>query len=83
MEEATIKGRVISASSNKYTVDLGEKIAPPYIFDAKDSLKDGENDVEILLTTTLGLSKRDKFTHFSAIEKYGLTKNLKVIEYTK
>lgn len=64
-------------------VDLGEKIAPPYIFDAKGSLKDGENDVEVLLTTTLGLSKRDKFTHFSAIEKYGLTKNLKVIEYTK
>lgn len=62
-------------------VDLGEKIGAPYTFDLKDAVKVGENQIEIVLTTTLGLSKRDKFTHFSAIEKYGLTQNLKLIPY--
>ncbi len=36
MEEATIKGRVISASSNKYTVDLGEKIV---VINARGKIK--------------------------------------------
>jgi hypothetical protein len=62
-------------------IDLGERIGAPYVFDTKDAIKVGENQIEITLTTTLGLSKRDKFTHFSAIEKYGLTQNIKLIPY--
>ena len=62
-------------------IDLGEAVGSPYIIDAKDAIKAGENQIEIVLTTTLGLLKRDKFTHFSAIEKYGLTQNIKLINY--
>ena len=36
MEETTIKGRVLSASSNKYTVDLGEKIV---VINARGKIK--------------------------------------------
>ena len=50
-------------------------------YDITSLLKLGENQIEIVLTTTLGLLKRDKFTHFSAIEKYGLTQNIKLINY--
>ena len=63
-------------------VSLGERIGSPYTFDTKGALKNGENDIEIILTTTLGLQKRDKFTHFSAIEKYGLNDNIKILYCT-
>lgn len=63
-------------------VSLGEKIGAPYIFDAKDSVKNGKNTIEVIMTTTLGLLKRDNATHFVAIEKYGLTQNIKLINYT-
>ncbi len=62
-------------------VCLGEKIGAPYLFDTKGQVKNGINDIEIVLTTTLGLEKRDKFTHFSAIQKYGLNSDIKVVYY--
>lgn len=55
--------------------DLGERIATPYVFDAGDAVRAGENELEIVLTTTLGLKKRDRFSHFAAIGKYGLPQN--------
>lgn len=42
MEETTIKGRVLSASSNKYTVDLGEKIV---VINARGKIKYRSGDI--------------------------------------
>lgn len=55
--------------------DLGERIAVPYAFDVSDKLRAGENTLEIVVTTTLGLKKKDIDTHFSAIGKYALPEN--------
>ncbi len=56
-------------------VDLGERIATPYVFDAGNAIKMGENELDIVVTTTLGLKKRDCYSHFAAIGKYGLPQN--------
>ena len=56
-------------------VDLGERICTPYVFEASDAIKTGENELDIVVTTTLGLKKRDCYSHFSAIGKYGLPQN--------
>lgn len=62
--------------NNKY---LGDRIGEPYEYDVK--LLKGENKLEFILTTTLGLQKRDEYTHESAIGKYGLTDYIKLRYY--
>ncbi|MBQ8319781.1 MAG: hypothetical protein IJX81_02780 [Clostridia bacterium] len=55
--------------------DLGERIATPYVYDTKEALKAGENKIEIVMTTTLGLKKRDGDSRYCAMGKYGLPQN--------
>lgn len=52
--------------------DLGERIAVSYAFDVSEALKVGENTLEIVVTTTLGLKKKDRDTHFGSLVKYAL-----------
>ena len=64
-------------------VDLGERIAVPYAFDVSEALKVGENTLEIVVTTTLGLKKKDRDSHFAAIGKYALPQNPTMRFYKK
>ncbi len=61
--------------------DLGERICAPYIFDSGNAIRNGENIIEIVITTTLGLKNRDEFSHYAAIGKYGLPKNPTIYSY--
>ena len=63
--------------------DLGERISAPYMFDAGSAIKTGENELDIVITTTLGLKNRDYNSHFAAIGKYGLTQNPVLRVYEK
>ena len=64
-------------------VDLGERIAPPYLFDTEGGLQKGRNRIEIVITTTLGLKKLDGDTHYAAMGKYGLPQNPVLKTYQK
>ena len=56
-------------------IDLGERICSPYLFECADVLRAGKNRIEVVVSTTLGLKKRDEYSHFIAVGKYGLTQN--------
>ena len=64
-------------------VDLGERIATPYVFDTDGAIKSGENELDIVVTTTLGLKKRDCYSRYAAIGKYGLPQNPVLHVYAK
>lgn len=61
---------------------LGERIGEPYRLDVSNYIKSGENKLEVILTTTLGLKKRDRYSHYSAIGKYGFCDYIKLCYYT-
>ena len=58
---------------------VGEKLFPPYRFNASKFVKDGENKMEIIVTNHNGYAVRDKFSKFLLFEPSGLLGDVKLI----
>ncbi len=61
----------------------GARIIPPYSFDISELVKEGENLLEIVVTTHLGYKHRDRFSRFMTLEPTGLSGKIDVINYKK
>lgn len=48
------------------------KISFPYTFDLTEYIVDGENEIKIEVTNTLGTNQRDWISHFMIIEPFGI-----------
>ncbi len=51
---------------------VGDKIAPPYVFDVSSLLRDGENELTVVVTNHLGYEQRDLCSKFLLMEASGL-----------
>ena len=60
--------------------DLGSKVIPPYTFDIKEAVRDGENELLIEVTNTNVFLLRDRFSAYMRIEPSGLLGPVKLIE---
>lgn len=49
------------------------RICPPYVFDVTDAVKEGENRLEIEVTTTLAREQKDWLSQFVLLEPSGIT----------
>ncbi|WP_161980190.1 glycosylhydrolase-like jelly roll fold domain-containing protein [Streptococcus sp. S784/96/1] len=58
----------------------GVKISPPYRFDTTGLFKDGENDLRIEVTNTLGTVFRGGLNQYLTIEPFGLTEGIKLLK---
>jgi len=58
---------------------IGTKIAPPYVFDAKDCFREGKNTLRVEVTNTLGTSLRDPLSQYLLIEPFGMTEEINLI----
>lgn len=52
--------------------NIGEKIAPPYRFDATGILKNGKNELKVVVTNHLGYEQRDLCSKYLLMEASGL-----------
>ncbi len=52
---------------------LGERISAPYLYDVTECLREGENELRFVYSTTAGLAERDRYSHYLAIPRYGLS----------
>ena len=59
----------------------GNRIAPPYIFDITDLVKNGENNLEIIVSNHLGYNKRDYLSIYLTFEPSGLLGPVKIKSY--
>lgn len=50
----------------------GVRICRPYVFDLTTLLKNGDNEITIEVTNTLGTSVRDGISHYLVIEPFGV-----------
>ena len=50
----------------------GVRICKPYRFDLTGLLQDGENDLAVEVTNTLGTAVRDALSHYLVIEPFGV-----------
>lgn len=57
----------------------GIKLAPPYHFDTAGLFKDGENDLRIEVTNTLGTVFRGGLNQYLLIEPFGLAGEIKLL----
>lgn len=62
-------------------VDLGCKITPPYVFDISSAVREGENELEILVTNSNVFALRDRFSTYMRIEPSGLLGPVRLFEY--
>lgn len=53
-------------------INIGVRLFPPYEFDMSDVLKQGENELEILVTNSYGYHMRDEFSKWMMFEPSGL-----------
>lgn len=51
---------------------VGERIAPPYRFDVSDMLRDGENELRVIITNNLAYEQRDLCSKYLVLEPSGL-----------
>ncbi|MFC5630841.1 MULTISPECIES: hypothetical protein [Streptococcus] len=58
----------------------GVKISPSYRFDTTGLFKDGENDLRIEVTNTLGTVFRGGLNQYLTIEPFGLTEGIKLLK---
>lgn len=72
--EATLKlGQVFETAEVFINgTSAGVKICRPYHFDLTGLLKEGENEIAIEVTNTLGTSIRDGISHYLMIEPFGI-----------
>jgi len=61
---------------------VGEKLFPPYRFDASDFIKDGKNQMEIVVSNHNGFAVRDFFSKFLLFEPSGLLGEVRLEKYT-
>ena len=50
----------------------GIRICKPYRFDLTSLLRDGENQIAVEITNTLGTQMRDPISHYLPIEPFGV-----------
>ncbi len=51
---------------------VGVRLFPPYSFDIADAVRDGANDLEVLVTNTLGFRHHEEFSKFLLLPPSGL-----------
>lgn len=59
-------------------VSAGVNIAPPYCFDVSGLFRDGENELRIEVTNTLGTEFRGGLNQYLMIEPFGLISDIKM-----
>lgn len=59
-------------------VSAGVNIAPPYCFDVSGLFRDGENELRIEVTNTLGTEFRGGLNQYLMIEPFGLIGDIKM-----
>ena len=74
-------GEVAEAYLNgKY---LGARINAPYKFDLSSALQEGENSLEIVVTSNLAHRRRDLFSSFIQIPPTGIIGDVSICKYSK
>lgn len=64
-------------------INVGTRINPPYKFSIKDALKEGENSLEIIVTSNLGHRRRDFLSTFIQISPTGILGDVAFCKYIK
>ena len=62
-------------------VDIGTRICAPYKFSMCDALKEGENTLEITVTSNLGHRRRDFLSTFIQIPPTGIIGDIAICKY--
>ena len=60
--------------------NIGMRIAPPYVFDITEYIKDGVNELSVTVTNHLGFQQRDAFSRYLVFEPSGLIGPVKIKE---
>ena len=60
-------------------ISVGQQIAPPYQFAIEGILKEGDNELRIEVTNTLGTQFRGGLNQYLTIEPFGLTEEIKIL----
>ena len=60
--------------------NIGMRIAPPYVFDITEYIKDGVNELTVTVTNHLGFQQRDAFSRYLVFEPSGLIGSVKIKE---
>lgn len=64
-------------------VNLGTRINAPYKFSMSGSLKEKDNEIEIIVTSNLGHRRRDFLSTFIQIPPTGIVDNISLCRYSK
>ena len=59
-------------------LNIGVRLFPPYEFDMSGVLKQGENELEILVTNSYGYHMRDEFSKWMMFEPSGIIGPVKI-----
>ncbi len=59
---------------------VGTRICAPYTFDLTNYLVEGENEIQIEVTNTLGTQMRDFFGHYLILEPFGIEGSVALIQ---
>jgi hypothetical protein len=62
---------------------LGTRVNAPYKFSMKDALKDGENILEVIVTSNLAHKRRDDLSRFLQIPPSGIIGDISLCKYEK
>ena len=62
--------------------NLGIRISAPYVFEISNDLREGDNDVNVIVSNTLGQNQRDRFSHFLQLSPSGLLGGM-AVKYAK
>lgn len=62
---------------------LGTRINAPYKFSMKDALRDGENVLEVIVTSNLAHKRRDDLSCFLQIPPSGIMGDVSLCRYEK
>ena len=62
---------------------LGARINAPYKFSLKDALRDGENELEIVVKSNLAHKRRDDLSFFMQIPPSGIIGDISLCKYSK
>ena len=60
-------------------VDLGVRPAKPYLFEITKFVKNGENQVCVIVSNTLAQKVKDRFSKFLQLEPSGLLSEIKIL----
>ena len=60
---------------------LGSRINAPYKFSLKDALREGENDLKVLVKSNLGHRRRDQFSKYLQLPPTGIIGEIALCQY--